>query len=90
MKAAVVAKFIQTLAAILLVVPFLVGAIFVGHWAVTVAERASHNLLFAALALCGIALSIVQGSAVRHSAFVARPSTQQSLSQSRERWHAAR
>ncbi len=61
MKAAVVAKFIQTLAAILLVMPFLAGAIFVGHWAVTVAERASHNLLFAALALSGIAIGVAQG-----------------------------
>lgn len=61
MKAAVVAKFIQTLAAILLVVPFLAGAIFVGHCALTVVERASHNLLCGALALGGIAFAVAQG-----------------------------
>ncbi len=61
MKAAVVAKFIPTLAAILLVVPFLAGAIFVGRCALTVAEHAAHNLLFGALALCGIAFAVAQG-----------------------------
>ncbi len=61
MKEAVVAKFFPTLAAILLVVPFLAGAIFVGHCAVTGATHVANNLLFGALALGGIAFGVAQG-----------------------------
>ncbi|HEX8071719.1 MAG TPA: hypothetical protein VF546_17340 [Pyrinomonadaceae bacterium] len=58
---AVVAKLFPTLAGIVLVVPFLVVALLVGHYALAGAGRGANTLLFGALALCGVAYSAVAG-----------------------------
>ncbi len=58
---AVVAKFIPTLASVLLVMLFLAVAIFVGHYALAGAGRAANSPLLVALALGGIAYSAVAG-----------------------------
>lgn len=55
----VVVKFFPTLAGMLLVVPFLVVAIVVGHYVLTGAGQTSSNPLLVVLALCGVAYSAV-------------------------------
>jgi TRAP-type C4-dicarboxylate transport system permease small subunit len=61
---AVVAKLFPTLAGIVLVVPFLVVALMVGHYALAGAGRGANNWLFGALALCGVAYGVVAGRPV--------------------------
>jgi hypothetical protein len=56
---AVVTNLFPTLAGMLLVVPFLVVAIVVGHYVLTGAEHATNNSLLVMLALCGVAYSAV-------------------------------
>src|SRR5205085_1268975 len=56
---AVVANLFPTLAGMLLVVPFLVVAIVVGHYVLTGAGRTPQHPLLVVLALCGVAYSVV-------------------------------
>ena len=56
---AVVANIFPTLAGMLLVVPFLVVAIVVGHYVLTGAGHTLSNPLLVVLALCGVAYSVV-------------------------------
>lgn len=54
-------KTLLTLAGIVLVVPFLSVALFVGQRAVVIAQGAGHDMLLVALALCGAGISIING-----------------------------
>jgi hypothetical protein len=56
---AVVTNIFPTLAGMLLVVPFLVVAIVVGHYVLTGVGRAPQHLLLVVLALCGVAYGVV-------------------------------